>query len=189
MPLPLVLLLVPLLLLLILVLGVLIACSVWQLSCVLDDWEITIWFLAGARGFLLLHSVHTSSEAHPAFSPMGTRCSFHGIKWLWHEADHSFLSNAKIKNACYHTSILPYIIMAWGLIKHRDNFMIKSLILLCCINFIILTIRTPYCLVPKLFIIQILICSQFREVFFTFSYAFRSAVRLQLGTCIVKYVC
>jgi hypothetical protein len=35
----------------------------------------------------------------------------------WHEADHSPLSNAKVKNAWSYTFTLPIIFMAWCLIK------------------------------------------------------------------------
>jgi hypothetical protein len=44
------------------------------------------------------------------------------VKWTWHEADHSPPSGAKVKNVWSYTSILPYMYMAWYLIKHRENF-------------------------------------------------------------------
>jgi hypothetical protein len=45
-----------------------------------------------------------------------------GVKWPGHEADHSPPSSAEIKNAWRYTSTLQYVSMAWGLVKHRDNF-------------------------------------------------------------------
>jgi hypothetical protein len=45
-----------------------------------------------------------------------------GVKWLGHEADHSPLSSAKVKNVCSYTSSPPYVFMMWSLVKHRDNF-------------------------------------------------------------------
>jgi len=42
-----------------------------------------------------------------------------GVKWLGHEADHSFPSTIMVMNAWCYTFTLPYICMAWNLIKHR----------------------------------------------------------------------
>jgi hypothetical protein len=65
---------------------------------------------------------------------MGARGSFSGVKKLGHEADHSSPCSTKVKNAWSYTFSLPYIFMAWWLIKqgirlhrmelvkHRDNF-------------------------------------------------------------------
>jgi hypothetical protein len=47
----------------------------------------------------LLHSVHSSSEAHPAFYTRGTGALFPGIKRQGREANHSPLSSAEVKNA------------------------------------------------------------------------------------------
>jgi len=44
------------------------------------------------------------------------------VKWPGHEADHSPPSSAEIKNVWSYTSIPPYILMTWCLVKHRDNF-------------------------------------------------------------------
>jgi hypothetical protein len=52
---------------------------------------------AGAGNFSLHHSVQTASGAHPASYPMGTRCSFPGVKWPGREADHSPPSSAEVK--------------------------------------------------------------------------------------------
>jgi hypothetical protein len=43
-----------------------------------------------------------------------------GVKQPGHEADNSSPSTAKVKNAWHYTSTLPYIFMAWCLIKHKD---------------------------------------------------------------------
>jgi hypothetical protein len=47
-----------------------------------------------------------------------------GVKRPRREADHSPSSNAEVKNAWSYTFTPPYIIMAWCLVKHRDNFAI-----------------------------------------------------------------
>jgi hypothetical protein len=44
------------------------------------------------------------------------------VKQPGHKADHSHPSSAKVKKDWSYTSIPPYILMAWCLIKHRDNF-------------------------------------------------------------------
>jgi hypothetical protein len=60
----------------------------------LDSWVPS----AGERDFSLLQSIYTSSEAHRASYPMGTRGSFPRSRQTGHEADHSSPSNAKVKN-------------------------------------------------------------------------------------------
>jgi hypothetical protein len=47
---------------------------------------------------------------------------FHLVKRPGHEADHSPLSSAEVKNAWSHTSTPHYAFMAWCLLKHKDNF-------------------------------------------------------------------
>jgi hypothetical protein len=53
----------------------------------LDDQGSRVWFLAGAGNFSRHHHVQTSSGAHPASYPMGTRGSFPGGEaagaWSW----------------------------------------------------------------------------------------------------------
>jgi len=62
--------------------------------------------------------------AHPAPYITGTRCSYPGVKWPGHEADHSSPSSAEVRNVWGYTSTPPYIFMAWYLVMHRDNFTI-----------------------------------------------------------------
>jgi hypothetical protein len=42
-----------------------------------------------------------------------------GVKQLWHEADHSFLSSAEAKNAWIYTFTPQYVFMVWYLIKQE----------------------------------------------------------------------
>jgi hypothetical protein len=44
------------------------------------------------------------------------------VKRLGCEADHSLPSSTEVKNVCNYASTPQYIIMAWCLVKHRDNF-------------------------------------------------------------------
>jgi hypothetical protein len=46
------------------------------------------------REFTLFHSIHTSSEAHPASYPVGTGCYFSGVKAAGREYGHSFPTGA-----------------------------------------------------------------------------------------------
>jgi hypothetical protein len=48
--------------------------------------------------------IQTSFGAQPAFCRMGNGGSFHRVKCLGHEADHSPPSSAKFKNVCSWTS-------------------------------------------------------------------------------------
>jgi len=43
------------------------------------------------------------------------------VMWPGHEADHSPPSITEVKNAWSYTSVPPYVLMAWYLVKHRDN--------------------------------------------------------------------
>jgi hypothetical protein len=45
-----------------------------------------------------------------------------GVTRPRHEADHSSPSSAHVKNEQCYTSTLPYVLMVWCLIKHRENF-------------------------------------------------------------------
>jgi hypothetical protein len=47
---------------------------------------------------------------------------FPGVKRPGREADHSPPSSAEVKNAWSYTSTLPFVFMAWYLVKNRDNF-------------------------------------------------------------------
>jgi hypothetical protein len=56
------------------------------------------------RGFSLLQSTHTGSEAHPASPSKGT-----GVKFLGYKADHLPLSSAEFENVWSCTSTSIYI--------------------------------------------------------------------------------
>jgi hypothetical protein len=50
-----------------------------------------------------------------------------GVKRPGREADHSPLSSAEVKNASSCTSTPQYVLVAWCLVKHRDNFIFTFL--------------------------------------------------------------
>jgi hypothetical protein len=66
---------------------------------------------------------------------MGARGSIVGVKRTDRDADHSTSSTDEVMNAWSYASTPPYVIIAWGLHKHRDftftlrHFCIKRLIL------------------------------------------------------------
>jgi hypothetical protein len=78
--------------------------------------------------------VETGSGAQPVSYPKGTWALIPGVQWKGSEADHSPPRSAEVKNAWSYTSILQYafmvwclisneyVLMAWYLVKHRDNF-------------------------------------------------------------------
>jgi hypothetical protein len=82
------------------------------------DWMARVRFPAGVRDFSLLHSIQTSSEAHPSYYPVGTRGSFPGVKWPGREADNLLPTNAKVKNGgaipplptCLHGVVLNHLL-------------------------------------------------------------------------------
>jgi len=45
-----------------------------------------------------------------------------GVKRLGHDGDHLLPSSAEFENVWSYTSTLPYVFMAWSLVKHKDNF-------------------------------------------------------------------
>jgi hypothetical protein len=47
---------------------------------------------------------------------------FPGVKRPGQEPDHSALFCAKVKNVWSYTYTSPYVVMTWGVIKHRDRF-------------------------------------------------------------------
>jgi hypothetical protein len=51
-----------------------------------------------------------------------------GVKWLGHEADHSPISSAEVKNAQSYTFTHLYVVMVWQLVKIRYNFIFKYFI-------------------------------------------------------------
>jgi hypothetical protein len=54
--------------------------------------------------------------------PVGTRGLSPGVKWLWHEVDHSTPSNsAEVKNVLSYTSTHPFVCMAWCLINYAHG--------------------------------------------------------------------
>jgi hypothetical protein len=61
--------------------------SIVELGYGLDDRGSTVRFPVGAGNYSLHHRVQNGSGAHPASYPMGTRCSFSGVKaageWSW----------------------------------------------------------------------------------------------------------
>jgi hypothetical protein len=61
-------------------------------------WTAGVRSPVGARDFSLLHSVQTSSGAHPVSYEIGTGGSFTGVKELRREADKSHPSSAEVKN-------------------------------------------------------------------------------------------
>jgi len=72
--------------------------------------------------FSLHHHIHTSSGAHPAFYPMGTRDPSLDVKQPGQGADSSPPSSARVKTALTYTSAPPYVFMAWCLVKQSDNY-------------------------------------------------------------------
>jgi hypothetical protein len=61
--------------------------------------------VAATNGDFLLATVSIPAEAHPASYSVGTRgVLFPGLKWPGREADHSYPSSAKVKNARSYTS-------------------------------------------------------------------------------------
>jgi hypothetical protein len=54
------------------------------------------------------------------------------VKRPGREPDHSPPLSGEVKNAWSYTSTLPYVFMAWYLVKHRDNFL---LYLTCVLTF------------------------------------------------------
>jgi hypothetical protein len=56
-------------------------------------WMAMVQFLVGTKKISLLHSIQTSSEAHPASYPAGT-----GGLSLRYDANHSLPSSAQVKN-------------------------------------------------------------------------------------------
>jgi hypothetical protein len=91
-----------------------IALSIWLLGHWLDNWEITVWFMAGARDL-------TSSSEHlyllcTPFSHLfnGYLHLSLGIKKPGFEADHSPPHSAEYTNECCYTYTLLYAFMAYA---------------------------------------------------------------------------
>jgi hypothetical protein len=78
-----------------------------------------VWFPVG-QNCSVHHDVQTSSGAHPAPYTVGTRVLYFAVKRLWREADHSPPSCAEVMNTWRYISTLPYICIAWCLVKHQE---------------------------------------------------------------------
>jgi hypothetical protein len=103
----------------------------------LDDQGSRVRFLAGAGNFSLHHRVQNGSGAHPPSYPMGTRCSFPGVKRPGREADHSPPSSAEVKEWAelyLHFPNTP----SWrgAQLKHRDNFTFMQYCIFIDISFV-----------------------------------------------------
>jgi hypothetical protein len=70
-----------------------------------------------AKDFLLLHSVNTGSETHPASYTMGIGGPSPEVKRQGRETDHSSPSGTEVKNGGVNTSTPPHVFMAWCLIN------------------------------------------------------------------------
>jgi hypothetical protein len=86
-----------------------------RLSYGLDNWGL---IPSGSREFFFLPPVFRLAVG-PTQPPiqwvLGALCL--AVKWLGHEADHSPLFSAQVKNAWIYTLTPPYIFMAWHLVK------------------------------------------------------------------------
>jgi hypothetical protein len=72
----------------------------------LEDQGVGVRVLVG-EDFSILHTVQTSSEAHPAFYPMGTGALSTGVKRPWREADNSPPTRAEVKKTWVYHPLLP----------------------------------------------------------------------------------
>jgi hypothetical protein len=80
-----------------------------------DDRMIRVRIPAGDGNFSR-HRVQTSSGAHPTSYPMGARGG-RGLKLTTHR---HIVPRSRMRGAI---RLLPqYVLMAWCLVKHRDNF-------------------------------------------------------------------
>jgi hypothetical protein len=82
------------------------------LGCGLDD-----------RGFESWHRVHTGTGTNIAFYPMGTGCSFLGVKLPGCEANNSPSSSAEVKNVWSYTSTPQYAFIACSVKKNRGKIL------------------------------------------------------------------
>jgi hypothetical protein len=79
-------------------------------------------FPAGAGNSSLRLRVQTSAGAHPTSHPVGIEVSFPEEKAVGCEANHSPPPSVEAKNAWSYTSTVPYVFVAWYLVKYSDNF-------------------------------------------------------------------
>jgi hypothetical protein len=79
-----------------------------------------VQFLAQAGIFLFTTTSRLAlGPTQPPFQWELGSSSCGGVKQQGREAEHSPPSGAKVKNMWNHTSMPPYVLMAWYLIKHR----------------------------------------------------------------------
>jgi hypothetical protein len=71
------------------------------------------------RFFLFATAYQIDFEAHPASYLMGTDGFSPGIKRPECEADKSFPSSADVKIVWSYTFTLPYVFLAWCLVKQK----------------------------------------------------------------------
>ena len=83
--------------------------SIWRLGHWLDNWEITVWFLAGTISEHLYWLWTPFSLLLNGYWDLSLR-----VKQARHEADHSPACSAEDANECSYTSTLPYAFMAYA---------------------------------------------------------------------------
>jgi hypothetical protein len=104
----------------------------------LDDRMNGIRFPAGPGNISLRHHVQTGSGTHPASYPMGNRGSFRGgemgAAWKWPLIS-IWCRGQRMRGAVL--PLLQYVIMAWCLVKHREDFTLLyfTFILIWCRQF------------------------------------------------------
>jgi hypothetical protein len=83
------------------------------------DWMAGVQFpaLAGSGTFCLATMSRLALEPTKPPVQLVMGILFPGVKWLGHEADHSPLSSAEVKNVWSCTSTPQYMFMVWCLIK------------------------------------------------------------------------
>lgn len=90
-----------------------IANSAQWLDQVLDNWQLMVWWPAGARELFLLEYVQTNSGAHPPFYSVGIGRVFYAGKvveaWSWPLTS----SNSEVKNEWNYTSTPPTCFTAY----------------------------------------------------------------------------
>jgi hypothetical protein len=87
--------------------------TLWLLDYGLDD---RASFAGSSREFF--SSPQSPDQLGPTQPPIQRLL---GVKQSGCEADHSPPSSAEVKNAWKYTSTLPYVLMAWCLLKLRDK--------------------------------------------------------------------
>jgi hypothetical protein len=75
------------------------------------------------RKLSLCHSVQTGCGVHPASYPLDMGVSFHRVKWIDHEGDHSPSPNTVVKNARSFTCTLLFVFIAWYLSNETNSLL------------------------------------------------------------------